>query len=37
MGNPIKLYQDYCPMVKDIDGASWISGTKEISNSYMGS
>ncbi len=36
-GAPQKLYQDYCPMYNDGQGAMWISETEEIENPYYGS
>lgn len=30
------LYQDYCPMYNDNNGAAWLSETKEIQNPYLG-
>ena len=30
------LYYQFCPMAKDGAGATWLSGTKEIINPYMG-
>lgn len=36
-GTTQKLYQDYCPMYNDGNGAIWISETKAIKNPYYGS
>ena len=32
-----KLYQDFCPMADEHNGAIWLSEIKEIKNPYMGS
>lgn len=32
-----KLYEDFCPMANNNEGAIWISNKEEISNPYMGS
>ncbi|MDF1674711.1 MAG: DUF3347 domain-containing protein [Vicingaceae bacterium] len=37
IGSDRKLYQDFCPMANDGNGATWISETEEIQNPYMGS
>jgi len=37
VGTDQKLYQDFCPMADDGNGATWISETEEIQNPYMGS
>ena len=37
IGTTQKLYEDYCPMANDNEGAIWISQTEEINNPYMGS
>jgi len=36
-GTGKKLYQDFCPMYNDNQGAAWLSTTKEIKNPYFGS
>lgn len=36
IGTNKKLYQDFCPMANDGNGAIWISEIKEIQNPYMG-
>lgn len=36
MGSNQKLYQDYCPMYDNNEGAMWISETKDIKNPYFG-
>lgn len=36
-GNDKKLYQDFCPMYNDGNGAQWLSYSEPISNPYMGS
>lgn len=35
-GTKQKLYQDFCPMADNNNGAVWISETKEITNPYFG-
>lgn len=37
IGTDKKLYQDFCPMANDGNGATWISEIEEIQNPYMGS
>lgn len=37
IGNSQKLYEAYCPMANNNEGAIWISNKEEISNPYMGS
>lgn len=37
MGTSQKLYEDFCPMANDGNGATWISNKEAISNPYMGS
>ena len=37
IGTEQKLYEDYCPMANNNEGAIWISNKEEISNPYMGS
>lgn len=37
VGTSQKLYEDFCPMANDKNGAIWISNKEEISNPYMGS
>ena len=37
IGTKQKLYEDYCPMANNNEGAIWISNKEEISNPYMGS
>lgn len=37
IGTKHKLYEDYCPMANNNEGAIWISNKEEISNPYMGS
>ncbi|HCS19620.1 MAG TPA: hypothetical protein DIW47_03485 [Bacteroidetes bacterium] len=37
VGTSQKLYEDFCPMANDSQGAIWISNQKEINNPYMGS
>lgn len=34
--NESEIYYQFCPMAKDGEGATWLSGTKEIINPYMG-
>ena len=36
IGTDQKLYQDFCPMANNGDGATWISEIEEIQNPYMG-
>lgn len=36
IGTSQKLYEDFCPMANDNQGAIWISNVKEINNPYMG-
>ncbi len=35
-GSDRPLYEDFCPMYNDGEGAAWISATKEIQNPYYG-
>jgi len=35
-GTKEKLYQDFCPMYNNNEGAQWLSATKEIKNPYYG-
>jgi len=37
VGTSQKLYEDFCPMANNNEGAIWISSKEEISNPYMGS
>ena len=37
IGSSQKLYEAYCPMANNNEGAIWISNKEEISNPYMGS
>ena len=37
IGSSQKLYEAYCPMANNNEGAIWISSKEEISNPYMGS
>ena len=37
VGTSSKIYEDFCPMANDGDGAIWLSNKEEISNPYMGS
>lgn len=37
IGTSQKLYEDFCPMANNNEGAIWISQTEEINNPYMGS
>ena len=37
IGTSQKLYEDFCPMANNNEGAIWISNKEEISNPYMGS
>lgn len=37
VGTSQKLYEDFCPMANNNEGAIWISKKEEISNPYMGS
>jgi Protein of unknown function (DUF3347) len=37
VGTDQKLYEDFCPMANNNEGALWISESKEIHNPYMGS
>lgn len=37
IGSSQKLYEDYCPMANNNEGAIWISNQEEINNPYMGS
>lgn len=37
IGTEQKLYEDYCPMANNNEGAIWINNKEEISNPYMGS
>jgi hypothetical protein len=37
IGSSQKLYEAYCPMADNNEGAIWISSKEEISNPYMGS
>jgi len=37
VGTDQKLYEDFCPMANDGNGAMWISEMAEIQNPYMGS
>lgn len=37
VGTSQKLYEDFCPMANDNNGAIWISNIEAISNPYMGS
>lgn len=37
VGTSQKLYEDFCPMANNNEGAIWISQTEEINNPYMGS
>jgi uncharacterized protein DUF3347 len=37
VGTDQKLYQDFCPMANNGEGATWISEVEEIQNPYMGS
>ncbi|MBD80971.1 MAG: hypothetical protein CL840_18785 [Crocinitomicaceae bacterium] len=37
IGTSQKLYEDFCPMANNHEGAIWISQIEEISNPYMGS
>jgi len=37
VGTSQKLYEDFCPMANNNEGAIWISKTEEINNPYMGS
>lgn len=36
IGTSQKLYEDFCPMANDNNGAIWISNKEAISNPYMG-
>lgn len=36
IGTSQKLYEDFCPMANDGNGAIWISNKEPISNPYMG-
>lgn len=36
-GTDKTLYQDFCPMYNNNEGAQWLSATKEIKNPYYGS
>lgn len=36
VGTSQKLYEDFCPMANNNEGAVWISKTETISNPYMG-
>ena len=37
IGTTEKLYEDYCPMANNNEGAIWLSDKEEIYNPYMGS
>lgn len=37
VGTSQKLYEDFCPMANNNEGAMWISNKEEIHNPYMGS
>ena len=37
IGSSQKLYEAYCPMANNNEGAIWISNKEENSNPYMGS